>query len=265
MSIFEIFSLSQKNVLVTGATGHLGMAMAWGLAEAGANVLVNSRSSENCMNLVVAIRQAGLRAENAFFDVTDEFAINTFFSNRSTQTIHCLINNAYAGSSGNIKTSEAIAYQKSYEMSVVSAHRLIQCALPSMRLAVQESGDASIINIASMYGLVSPDLRLYENPQTSNPPFYGAAKAALLQWTKYAACEFGPEKIRVNSISPGPFPSDQTQKINPEFVKKLMSKVPLGRMGKSHEIQGAILLLASSASSFINGANLSIDGGWTSW
>ena len=265
MSILQIFSLSKKNVLITGATGYLGVAMAWGLAEAGANVLVNSRSPENCTTLVNAIQKAGLSAENAGFDITDENAIDTFFSNRPEEPIHCLINNAYAGTSGTIETSEAVAYQKSYEISVVSAHSMIKYSLPYLRAAVQESGDASIINIASMYGLVSPDLRLYENSQTSNPPFYGAAKAALLQLTKYAACEFGPEKIRVNSISPGPFPSEDAQKINPQFIDKLASKVPLGRMGRPHEIQGAILLLASPASSFINGANLAVDGGWTSW
>lgn len=265
MSVLNIFSLAHKNILLTGATGYLGESMAWALAEAGANVLVNSRSDEKCSNLVDAIKKAGLLAENAAFDVADEQAIKAFFDKRQKKPLHCLINNAYSGGAGTIQTSEAGDYEKSFEIGLIGAHRLVQNALCSLRLAVQETGDASIINIASMYALVSPDLRLYSNAQFSNPPFYGAAKAALIQWTKYAACEFGPEKIRVNSISPGPFPSAHIQNIEPQFIEKLASKVPLGRVGQSHEIRGAILLLASTASSFINGANLSIDGGWTSW
>jgi NAD(P)-dependent dehydrogenase (short-subunit alcohol dehydrogenase family) len=116
-----------------------------------------------------------------------------------------------------------------------------------------------------MYAMISPDQRIYESASGVNPPFYGAAKAALLQWTRYAACEFGAEGIRVNSISPGPFPSELVQKGSPAFIEKLANKVPMGRVGQSAEIKGPILFLASSASSFVNGANIVVDGGWTCW
>lgn len=265
MSSSDLFSLDKKNLLLTGATGHLGVAMAWGLAEAGANVLVNSRSGERCDALVNAIRDAGLQAESAAFDVTDEQAIEAFFSNRSEIALHGLINNAYAGGGGTIETSDADAYQSSYDRSVVCAHRLLRHALASLRLAVKETGDVSVINIASMYGLVSPDLRVYDRPEGANPPFYGAAKAALLQWTRYAACEFGPEGIRVNAISPGPFPAVRVQEQASEFVAKLAQKVPMRRVGKPDEIKGVVVMLASAAGSYINGANISVDGGWTSW
>lgn len=265
MSSFELFSLSRKNVLVTGSTGHLGESMAWGLAEAGANVLVNSRSAERCAVLVNAIQKAGLRAENATFDVTDEKAIKIFFESRPGLALHCLINNAYAGGAGTIETSDADAYHNSYEMSVVSSHKILRNALANLRRAVKETGDASVINIASMYGLVSPDLKIYDNQHSANPPFYGAAKAALVQWTKYAACEFGPEGIRVNSVSPGPFPSMRVQQHNPDFVAQLAQKVPMRRVGQPDEIKGVVVMLASAAASFVNGTNISVDGGWTSW
>jgi NAD(P)-dependent dehydrogenase (short-subunit alcohol dehydrogenase family) len=98
-----------------------------------------------------------------------------------------------------------------------------------------------------------------------NPPFYGAAKAALLQWTRYAASEFGKEGIRVNAVSPGPFPSLAMKAANPDFIEALAAKVRMGRIGASDEIKGPMLFLASSAASFVNGANIVVDGGWTCW
>ncbi|WP_153020698.1 SDR family oxidoreductase, partial [Pseudomonas sp. BMS12] len=166
---------------------------------------------------------------------------------------------------GTIEISDSLSYIKSYEVTLVAAHNMLRHALPCLRQAVEKSGYASVINIASMYGLVSPDHGVYSSPQSVNPPFYGAAKAGLIQWSRYAACEFGRENIRVNSLSPGPFPSKSVQIDNPSFVESLSKKVPLGRIGYSDEIKGPVLFLASSASSFVNGANISVDGGWTSW
>ena len=261
----EIFSLKGKTVLVTGAAGHLGKVMVRALAEAGAHVLINSRSLERSEAAVRKLMGSGVSAESAVFDVTDRSAVVNFFAQRRHQPVHVLINNAYLGGAGDIKTADAGAYASSYDVTVLAAHNLVKEALPCLRLAVQEAGDASVINLASMYAMVSPDQRIYESPHAINPPFYGAAKAALLQWTRYAACEFGAEGIRVNSISPGPFPSEAVQKSNPEFIRKLVNKVPMARIGHANELAGPILFLASSASSFVNGANIVVDGGWTSW
>lgn len=260
----NIFSMAGKNVLVTGATGHLGKSIVWALAAAGANVLVNSRDSLRCDDLVRLIRAKGLLAESASFDVNNEEAVTEFFSQQNL-ILSCLINNAYSGEAGTIESSNLNSYRSSYEIALVSAHSLLVRALPVLRESVKTHGDASVINIASMYGLVSPDLRVYDSPENSNPPFYGAAKAALIQWTRYAACEFGPEGIRVNAISPGPFPSQKVQTETPGFVSKLVTKVPLGRIGDPNELGGPVVFLASKASSFVNGANISVDGGWTSW
>lgn len=259
------FSLADKSIFLSGATGHLGEAMAFALAEAGGKILINSRSPDKCEDLVGRIRDRGYLAENAAFDLHNKDSINEFFKHLDGRPLHCIVNNAYAGGAGTIETTEPKEYTEAYEIAVVSAHNLIRAALPSLRLAVKGCGDASIINIASMYGLVSPDLRMYATANGSNPPFYGAAKAALLQWSRYAACEFGREGIRVNAISPGPFPSPNSQKNAAQLIERIIERVPLGRIGQPHEIQGALLLLASPASTFINGANICIDGGWTSW
>jgi NAD(P)-dependent dehydrogenase (short-subunit alcohol dehydrogenase family) len=261
----QVFDVSGKMVLITGACGYLGTAMTVVLAEAGAHVLVNSRSKERSSKLVEKLKHAGYSAEMAVFDVTNKDEIDKFFIARKESPLHILINNAYAGGLGSIEHSKADSYAKSYDVSIISSHNLLNAALPVLREAVHQSGDASVINLTSMYAMVSPDQRIYESMQEVNPPFYAAAKAALLQWTRYAACEFGPQGIRVNSISPGPFPSMQVQSSNPDFINKLSNKVPLGRIGIAEEIKGPILFLASSASSFVNGSNLVVDGGWTCW
>lgn len=261
----DIFSLRGKVALITGATGYLGSAMAFVLAEAGAMVLVNSRSHVHSNELVEEIRRSGFEASPAVFDVSDEAAVKGFFEKNLDLSLDVLINNAYVGGAGSIELSDSSSYIKSYEVTLVAAHNMLRHSLPCLRRAVKRSGDASVINIASMYALVSPDQGIYSSVQSVNPPFYGAAKAGLVQWSRYAACEFGREGIRVNSISPGPFPSEKVQVDNPSFIESLSKKVPLGRIGRSDEIKGPVLFLASSASSFVNGSNLTVDGGWTSW
>lgn len=260
----EIFSLKGKTALLTGATGHLGSSMAHALAEAGAHVIVNSRSQEACVSLVKKLKQTGHSAEALSFDITDKSQIEKNLLRFVKSPLHILINNAASTTLGNIQKASAESYRETYEVIIVAAHNLLQVSLPGLRNAVRTSGDASVINIASMYGMVSPDPRIYLSGKVANPPFYGAAKSALLQWTRYAACEFGGEGIRVNAITPGPFPSKDAQK-NRSFITKLAAKNPMGRIGHPDEVKGPALFLASSASSYVNGSNLVVDGGWTSW
>lgn len=257
--------LSGRTALVTGASGHLGRAIALALCEAGACVLVNSRSAERCNALVSDLRERGHQAEPAVFDVTSTEDVARFLKTLSGAALDVVVNNAHQGSAGTIATSNEKEFQAAFDIAVTAAHRLILHSLPNLRRAVAERGDASIINIASMYGLVSPDLRNYDTPQVSNPPFYGAAKAGLLQLTRYAACEFGHEGIRCNALAPGPFPSDRVQGDDPAFVERLAARVPLGRIGRAEEIGGPVVFLASPSATFINGAVLPVDGGWTAW
>ena len=265
VSCQDLFSLKGRTVLLTGATGHLGRAMAFALAYAGAHVLVNSRDSKKASELSDQLKAHNLLATPLVFDVTNEQQVKDALAWLGGKALHVLINNAYSGDVGTIQTADVRQYRDSYEVTVVAAHNLLRAAMPLLKLGVQQDGDASVINIGSMYGIVSPDPRVYDSPVDANPPFYGASKAALIQWTRYAACEFGPQGVRVNSISPGPFPSFETQRTEPEFVKRLAKRVPMGRVGTSAEMQGPVLFLASVAASFVNGANLVVDGGWTVW
>jgi NAD(P)-dependent dehydrogenase (short-subunit alcohol dehydrogenase family) len=98
-----------------------------------------------------------------------------------------------------------------------------------------------------------------------NPPFYGAAKAALVQFTRYAAVQLAPERIRVNAISPGCFPPAKIVAEQPSFIQRLQRHIPMRRIGSPGELVGPLLFLASDASSYVTGVNLAVDGGWTAW
>jgi gluconate 5-dehydrogenase len=121
-----------------------------------------------------------------------------------------------------------------------------------------------IVNFGSMYGVVSPDPSIYGESGQNNPANYGAGKAAVIQFTRYCAGHLANKNIRVNCVTPGPFPDPK--KLPPEaFLKELRNKTMLKRVGVPDEIVGAVLYLASDAASFTTGANLIVDGGWTAW
>jgi NAD(P)-dependent dehydrogenase (short-subunit alcohol dehydrogenase family) len=131
--------------------------------------------------------------------------------------------------------------------------------------AMAARGSGSIVLFSSMYGSVSPDPRVYEPPMNTNPIEYGVGKAGIQQMARYLAVHWGRNGVRVNSLSPGPFPNPNIQRDNPAFVQRLSAKVPLGRIGQAGEIAGAVAFLLSDAASYVTGHNLAVDGGWTAW
>jgi NAD(P)-dependent dehydrogenase (short-subunit alcohol dehydrogenase family) len=261
--MFEAFSLTGRVSVVTGATSHLGKTMARCLAELGSKVYLVGRNDELLEQLCHELKSNGLLAVSAPFDVTDASETSDFLRMLTTDEgrLDVLVNSA---NGTGLAESSADRFHAAYEVAVVAVHRLVTCSLPLLQSAVEKVGSASIINIASMYGVVSPDFRVYED---SPPSFahYGAAKAGMIQLTRYLACELGAKAIRVNAISPGPFPSPHSQEHFPKLMQNLKAKVPLGRLGEPAEISGAIAYLASDASRFVTGINLPVDGGWTAW
>jgi NAD(P)-dependent dehydrogenase (short-subunit alcohol dehydrogenase family) len=264
----RLFQLQGRVALITGATGHLGASMSAVLAMAGATVIVNARNRTAAVQLAETLKRQGHQALAMPFDVTIERSVERAVAtiDKEFGRLDVIVNNAYAGSSGTLANSKAADFSRAYRISVEAAFRIVQLGLPLLRKGAATSGSsASIINIASMYGVVSPDPRVYGSSGANNPPFYGPAKAALIQLTRYLACHLAMDSIRVNAISPGPFPSDAASGRNREFIAELSRRVPLGRIGHPVEIAGPLLFLASDASSYVTGANLAVDGGWTAW
>lgn len=264
----EQSELRGRVVLLTGAAGYLGRAMAAGLARAGAHVLLNGRREEPLREMAQQLRAKGGLADALPFDVTDAAAAREAIARLRARhgRLDVLVHNAYSGGTGTLEHSTDAAFESAYAVTVVAAARLAREAQDLLEAAAQQTrGGASVIHIASMYGVVSPDVRVYDSPAKANPPHYGAAKGGVLQLTRYLACELAPRRIRVNAISPGPFPSDRTRQTQPELCARLAQKLPMARMGEPDELVGPLLFLASDAASFVTGHNLVVDGGWTAW
>lgn len=257
--------IAGKVAFLSGASGFLGQEIAYGLASAGVTLYLNGRDEEKLKNLSSSLNHKGYKSFVVPFDLSDEEEVKHFFRNFKENRLDIIVHSAYSGLSGTIETSSSNNFMDSYQIAVIAIQNFIKAALPLLRKAKEEFGDASVVNISSMYGMVSPNLNIYKNADESNPPFYGAAKAALIQWTKYAACEFAKEGIRFNSISPGPFPSLEAQKENKDLMIEIRKKVPMSRLGNPSEIIGPVLFLANPSSSYVTGINLPVDGGWTAW
>lgn len=262
-SMSDLFSLKGKVALVTGGAGHLGLAMSEVLAAYGATVYIASRNESNNIKIANNISRKtgskvlGIQLNNLNIGSVNH-TVSTIIENEGK--IDILINNSYAGKTGELLTGSEYDWMESFDGSIYATYRMIKSVLPHML----EQKKGSIINIASMYGIVSPNPEIYGSSMQNNPPHYGAAKAGIIQFTKYLAGHFGNQGIRTNCISPGPFPNKETQK-NKEFVANLAEKNPMKRIGYPEELKGITLLLASDASSYINGQNICVDGGWTIW
>lgn len=260
LGIAPLFNLHGRVAFLSGAAGHLGSSMAEALADAGAFVLLNGRNVDRLKDLEARLIGRGLGARACPFDVADGKAVDEFFRNAMVEfgRLDILINNAYSGKAASIESATASDFAHAYDIGVTAAFRCVKAALPALRVAE----GASVINVASMYGTVSPDPRIYGSSGMNNPPFYGAAKGALIQLTRYLAVHLASDAIRVNALSPGAFPPSS---VAPVFRCRLVEKIPLGRVGSPADLAGAVVFLASPASAYVTGINLPIDGGWTAW
>lgn len=255
-----VINLKNKIILITGGYGHLGKGIVNSLLAHDAEVYVLGRSIEKFKEAFDSDH-----IESLFFqhcDISDAESINNaigvIFSRKNR--IDAFINNAYylKGNSPEDMTDNDFIY--SIEGTLTACFKSIKTLIPIMK----KQGYGKIINVSSMYGVVAPDFSVYDDsPQFFNPPHYGAAKAGLVQLTKYYASYLGKYNINVNAVSPGPFPHDSVQK-DVGFIKKLESKTALKRIGQPSDLGGIFVFLCSDASNYITGQNLMVDGGWTS-
>ena len=257
----DLFSLDGKNVILTGGCGNLGRVMAEYLLEYGANLFIPTHSGARIEELSGNLTYIDC-------DLSDTEGVRAMLRIvGEAGGPDVLINNAaWGGGAGGkrmtrtrLEDFDDETWAHGLDGTVGVAFRCIREAIPYFRA----KGGGSIVNIASMYGMAAPDFSIYGDTGQNSPPTYGAGKAAVTQLTRYAASYLARDGIRVNCITPGPFP--KTEGVDPAFLKKLQAKTMLGRTGDPSELAGPLLLLCSDASSFMTGANLVVDGGWTAW
>jgi NAD(P)-dependent dehydrogenase (short-subunit alcohol dehydrogenase family) len=256
----ELFDLTGRVAVVTGATGRLGRVMVRTLAAAGAQTWAVARNAERLAALRAELAADGLDVRTHGCDVTSDADVAALAAALPGR-LDVLVHNAHVGRAGSLGTSAAADYAEAAELALTAFHRLLGAVREQLAEAATD-GSPSVITISSMYGLVSPRPSVYDNPGMGNPPYYGAVKAGLIQLTRYAAVELGPSGIRVNCLTPGAFPGDGG---DPEVLRRLGAQTPLGRVGDPAELAAAVLFLASPRNSYLTGANIVVDGGRTVW
>jgi NAD(P)-dependent dehydrogenase (short-subunit alcohol dehydrogenase family) len=260
MTADPLFRLDGRTAFVSGARGHLGAVMTRALARAGAHVIVNGRDDAKLADFEASLKAENLSISRAAFDVGDAAAVRAFFA--ACPRLDILVNNAVSMTVKPFAGLTAEDFAATYASSVMAAFESVRAALPALEEAVRATGGASVVNVASMYGQVAPDARIYATADQQSPFHYGPAKAGLIQLTRHMAAELGPKKIRVNALVPGPFPARLKDEA---FGARLAARTMLGRLGHADEIAGPLLFLAAPASSYVTAAALNVDGGWTAW
>ncbi len=256
----ELFSLEGKVALVTGGAGHLGRAMSEALAELGARVVIASRNLDNCQEVADSLGEGHLAL---VLDISSADSTRGVVAEviELTGRTDVLVNNAYSGPAVKIEEATEDDFAESLSKGVTAYFVAAKECWRFMR----EHGGGSIINIASMYGMVGSYPDAYEGTEFCSPPNYHAAKGAVIHLTRHLAVYWAKDNVRVNAISPGPFPRPDQQSSFVEVMSRLKAKSPMARMGEPPEIKGAVALLATDAGSYITGHNLVVDGGWTAW
>lgn len=271
-TIFDKFNMKNKAAIVTGGAGLLGRQFSLTLAQAGAGVIVADLFGDKAEQTALSIRQAGFEAQAVQVDITDPKAVEAMVAaaEKNYGRLDCIVNSAamdpkfdadHAGSHSN--SFEEYPVEMFRQALDVNLTGMFLCSQAAVKLMLKDKS-GSIINICSTYGLGGPDQRLYERegqPRQYKPVFYTVTKAGVLGLTKYLATYYAGTKIRSNALTPGGVYNDHDE----IFTERYSSRTVLGRMAEQDEMNGAVLYLASDASSYMTGANLVVDGGWTAW
>lgn len=274
-TIKDLFDLTGRVAIVTGGGGLLGRYHAEAIVEAGGIPVIADINEERAKSVGEDIRrQYGDRVMEVFVDVTDKRSIEDMREKvlHRLGRIDILINNA--AHNPKVEDANRTAWSRLEHFPVKQWSADLAVGLTGVFICSQvvgslmaQQGGGVIINVASTLGLVSPDQRIYRRPgladdqQMAKPISYSAIKGGVISLTRYLATYWAGANVRVNAISPGGVYNDQDEL----FVQNYSYRVPLGRMAARDEYKGAIVFLCSDASSYMTGANLVIDGGWTCW
>jgi gluconate 5-dehydrogenase len=257
----QLFDLGGRVAVVTGGAGHLGHAISCALAEAGASVVVTSRDEKRARAAAEGLPVEGdARHLGIALDHLDSAGLESAFAEAVAHRgrVDILVNNGHEADAHDWTSVTAEEFNR--QLANATGYFLLSRLLH--RHAVERSAAASIILLGSMYGQVASYPDAYEGICPASPVAYHALKGGIVHLTRHLAVYWARDGVRVNCLSPGPFPGP---KVSPRLVERLCTKLPMGRMGRPHELKGAIVFLASDASSYMTGQNLTIDGGWTAW
>ena len=253
----ELFSLKGRNALVVGGAGKIGFPISEGLAEAGAKVYIGSTNRVNFMDAVKRLQDKGLKAEGVLFDQSDEKSIKATHQEIYSKgdKISVLVYSGVARPMTQFATSASSDWDRSMEVNArglfLTCREFVQDML--------EVGEGSILNVASIYGVVAPDMYIYENVDFETEPDYPYTKGGMIQYTKYLASYYARNKITANCIAPGGFFNNQPE----PFMERYLLKVPMRRMAYHDDIKGVAVFLATKASQYVTGQVVAIDGGLT--
>ncbi|MBQ8551214.1 MAG: SDR family oxidoreductase [Clostridia bacterium] len=263
----NLFSMENKTVIFTGGCGNLGRVMVKALLEYGANVSVPG-TTDRFDDSFAQYRDNG-KLTFIGCDLRSSEEIKTAFEKTAEiyGKIDVLVNcAAYGGGAGGKSCEYRLDRipDETWDEGVDGTLGVIFRCTREIIPYFDKNGGGVIVNVGSMYGLIAPDFDIYGDDIPWNPPTYGAGKAGVLQFTRYCASALARRGIRVNCLTPGPFPNI-TPSSDMEFIGRLSAKTMLKRTGNAEELNGALLLLASDASSFMTGTNIVVDGGMTQW
>ncbi len=265
-TVKELISLKGRRAMVTGATGGLGKVMADTMAELGADLVLVDRPGSEFERLCAGLTERwGIKAQHRVCDLELQAQRSELMDwlKSSGGSLSILINNAaFVGTSEvpgwvvPFEEQTIEAWRRALEVNLTAIFDLCQGLTPMLKAAE----GASIINIASIYGMYGPDWGLYNGTSMGNPAAYGASKGGLIQLTRWLATTIAPN-VRVNSVSPGGVFANQPE----VFVQRYEARTPLRRLATYDDFRGAVTYLASDMSKYVTGQNLAVDGGWGVW
>ena len=270
--ISKLFDLEGRNIVITGASGLLGSQYANILSSAGANIIlldIDTTKNEKLKSALVKKYKNKISAYT--LDISNQIEVNKTSKKiiKDFKKIDGLINNAaYTTKGAKEKSDNAFGTFENFPIDIwqksldINLSGVFFCSQAFGKIMAKQ-GKGVIVNIASTYGLVGADQRIYGKSGLNLPISYAATKGAIVNFTRYLAAYWHGKNIRVNTLSPGGV-MDKTYQ-EKTFIKKYSEKTILGRMANKDEYNGAMLFLISDASSYMTGANLVVDGGWTSW
>lgn len=272
-TIMDKFDLAGRTALVTGGAGLLGRQFTRALGEAGAKVVVADLNIQAATEHTRLLTDVGIEALPVGVNVTEPDSVTSMVSQAVSAfgSLDVIVNSAALDpkfdpdnlsqqSANAFETYPLDSWQQAIDVNLTGM--FLTCQAAARQMLVQSYG--VIINICSTYGLVGPDQRLYERPEGPRqfkPVYYSVSKAGVLGLTRYLATYYAGQPIRVNALTPGGVFNQHDD----AFLKAYSARTVMGRMAAMDDMSGAIVFLASEASSYMTGANLVVDGGWTAW